>query len=128
VTVAQYRAYLNSFGGADIPSVAAFRERALDGLRKAGCRRSEGGHDSGEAPRRAAGLPISRSQLNDGNARSPVLPEASSLGPLSAQLRRTLRNPQGPLHVYAVTTWRFPVGASSTWRPLQWEATGAVMG
>ena len=66
VTVAQYRAYLDPFGGADIPSVAAFRERALDGLRKAGCRRSEGGHDSGEAPRRAAGLPISGSQLNDG--------------------------------------------------------------
>ena len=49
MTVAQYRAYLNSFGGADIPSVAAFRERVLAGLRKAGCRRSEGGHDSGEA-------------------------------------------------------------------------------
>jgi len=31
-----------------------------------GCRRSEGGHGSGEAPRRAAGFPISRSQLNDG--------------------------------------------------------------
>jgi TolB-like protein/class 3 adenylate cyclase/Flp pilus assembly protein TadD len=36
VTVAQYRTYLNSFGGADIPSVAAFREHVLDGLRKAG--------------------------------------------------------------------------------------------
>jgi hypothetical protein len=29
VTVAQYRAFLNSFGRADIPSLAAFRERAL---------------------------------------------------------------------------------------------------
>ena len=35
-TVAQYRAYLNSFGGATIPSVFAFREHVLDGLRKAG--------------------------------------------------------------------------------------------
>jgi adenylate cyclase len=35
-TIAQYRAYLNSFGGADIPSVAAFREHVLAGLRKAG--------------------------------------------------------------------------------------------
>ena len=66
MTVAQYRAYLNSFGGADIPSVAAFRERVLAGLCEAGMPRSEGGHDSDEGPRRAAGLPISRSQLNDG--------------------------------------------------------------
>ena len=36
VTVAQYRTYLNSLGGADIPSVAAFRENVLAGLRKAG--------------------------------------------------------------------------------------------
>jgi hypothetical protein len=35
VTVAQYRAYLYSLGGADIPSVAAFRERVLAGLGKA---------------------------------------------------------------------------------------------
>ena len=35
MTVAQYRAYLDSFGGADIPSVAAFRERVLAGLSKA---------------------------------------------------------------------------------------------
>jgi len=37
VTVAQYRAYLNSFGGANIPTnVVAFREHVLAGLRKAG--------------------------------------------------------------------------------------------
>ena len=37
VTIAQYRAYLNSFGGANIPtSVVAFREHVLAGLRKAG--------------------------------------------------------------------------------------------
>jgi hypothetical protein len=35
VTVAQYRGYLNSLGGADIPSVAAFRQLVLAGLRKA---------------------------------------------------------------------------------------------
>ncbi len=35
-TVAQYRAYMNSFGGANIPSVVAFREHVLAGLRKAG--------------------------------------------------------------------------------------------
>jgi adenylate cyclase len=35
-TIPQYRAYMNSFGGANIPSVVAFREHVLDGLRKAG--------------------------------------------------------------------------------------------
>jgi hypothetical protein len=35
VTVARYRAYLNSFGVADISSVAAFRERVLACLRTA---------------------------------------------------------------------------------------------
>jgi hypothetical protein len=36
-TVAQYRAYLNSFGGVNISaSVVAFREHVLAGLHKAG--------------------------------------------------------------------------------------------
>jgi hypothetical protein len=34
-TVAQYRAYLKAFGW-NIPKVVAWRERVLDGLRKAG--------------------------------------------------------------------------------------------
>ena len=35
-TVAQYRAYLHSFAGANIPRLVAWREHVLDGLRKAG--------------------------------------------------------------------------------------------
>ena len=46
---------------------------------------------------------------------------------LSAQLSIEGRGLQCPLHVCAVTRRRFPVGASPTRRPLQPEATGAVM-
>src|SRR4029077_18064285 len=37
------------------------------------------------------------------------------------------RSSEWPLHVCAVTRWRFPVGASPTRQTLQPEATGAVM-
>ena len=35
-TIAKYKAYLYSFGGANIPMLVAWREHVLDGLRKAG--------------------------------------------------------------------------------------------
>src|ERR1700719_2377491 len=60
-------------------------------------------------------------------ARTPVLPEATPAGPLTAQLLRPRRDLLCPLHVCAVRRRRFPVGVSPTRQPLQREATGAVM-
>jgi hypothetical protein len=60
-------------------------------------------------------------------ARTPVLPEAIPVGPLSDHPRRLLIGPQCPLNVCAVTRRRFPVGANPTRQPLQPEAIGAVM-
>ena len=61
------------------------------------------------------------------SARTPVLPKATVVGALSAHCDVAISHPLCPLHVCAVTRRRFPVGASPTRRPLQPEATGAVM-
>ena len=55
----------------------------------------------------------------------PVQPGAT--GEASRRLPSTGGSPQRPLDVCAVRRRRFPVGASPTRRPLQPEATGAVM-
>jgi hypothetical protein len=85
VTVAQHRAYLDSFWRRGYSKCGCpFVSACLPSCARPGYRRSDGGHDSGEGTRRAAGLPVSRCQWNDGygadSGPSRGIPFRSALG------------------------------------------------